>query len=342
MNFFSNRGLFGSRKDKQFPDRVALVLSRNLAHIPFPSSTYFSPIWSGEVQEEVRKVYLPLARKGFSWVGVTSHSKELKLLSWVFPDLLSDSLEKILIYKGNLGTIVNYQDHLSLFVEGWSCSNLEPYWNKLNRWDNLWEKQLEYAYSEQLGYLSSSPSRLGTGLKIYVRLHLPALSFLYGEDKIYQWFKDGDKFRVEVYGEEDQVLAHLFVVSNLFTLGIKETEILKMTQDFVREIQGWEKQARAFLVKSPSHQDIFWQIMESQYKGLMRTYKEQDKKKFLDFVSFWLLAQEEGIMPQSRGFSFMKIHDLWVKIVNDSLSKGQNWKILDFLETELGRIFNDV
>ena len=47
-------------------------------------------------------------------------------------------------------------------------------------------------------------------------------------------------------------------------------------------------------------------------------------------------------MPQSRGFSFMKIHDLWVKIVNDSLSKGQNWKILDFLETELGRIFNDV
>ena len=326
-------------------NRVALVLSRNFAHVPFSSSIYFSPLWEEEVKKRAKEVYSFLARRGFSWVELSSSSKELELLSWVFPQLLSDSSGKILIHRGNLGAIINYQDHLSLFVEG-EYQSLEPYWKKLNKWDDFWEGKLEYAYSEELGYLTSSPSRLGTGFKIYMRLHLPALSFIYGEEKVFQWFKDSDKFSVEVYGENNQALAHLFVFSNLFTLGVKEIEILKTIQDFGRGVWEWEKQARASLVKSSSRQDIFRQMMECLWKELIEENEEeneeQNEKKFLDFVSFWLLAQSEGILPESWGFQFMKTIDLWGKVMSGRLLRGQSLKVLGFLGIELGRIWNDV
>jgi len=343
MSFILSKRLSLNRKDKFLDgfNRVALILSRNFADTPFPSSIYFSPLWEEEVKKRVKKIYYSLTRWGFSWLELGPHSREIKSLSWFLPQLPYDYSGKVLIHKGNLGVLINYQDHLSLFVEG-EHHNLESYWKKLSKWDDFWESHLPYAYSEQWGYLTSSPSRLGTGIKIYMRMHLPALSFLYGERKVFQWFKDSDKFLVEVYGESEQILSHLFVISNLFTLGVKEREVLKTMQDFGKGIWEWEKQARASLVKFPSRRDIFWQMVENLYKELIEENLEKDEKKILDFISFWLLAREEGILPESRGFQFVKTNNLWNKVINRGLLRGQGMKILDFLGIDLGRIFNDV
>lgn len=344
MSFTLSKRLLSSRKNKLLDgfSKAVLILSRNCADIPFPPSKYFSPFWEEEVKKRVEEVYSSLARGGFSWLELGSHSEKIKSLSWFFPQLLYDSSGKILIHKGNLGALINYQDHLSLFLEG-EHYNLESYWKRLSKWDDFWESHLPYAYSEQWGYLTSSPSRLGTGFKIYMRMHLPALSFLYGERKLLQWFKDNDKVVVEAYGGEDeQILAHLFIVSNLFTLGVKEKEVLKTMQDFGKGIWKWERQARVSLVKSSPRQNIFWQMVENLYQELIEENGEGDEKKFLDFISFWLLAQEEGILPESQGFQFVKANDLGNKAISRGSLRGQALKILGFLGIDLGRIFSDV
>ena len=42
--------------------------------------------------------------------------------------------------------------------------------------DDLFEQNLDYAYDERIGYLTSCPTNVGTGIRASVMVHLPALA----------------------------------------------------------------------------------------------------------------------------------------------------------------------
>ena len=44
-----------------------------------------------------------------------------------------------------------------------------------NQIDNWIEKEVEYAFDESLGYITSCPTNVGTGLRASVMIHLPGL-----------------------------------------------------------------------------------------------------------------------------------------------------------------------
>ena len=75
----------------------------------------------------------------------------------------------------SLTVLVNMSDHLlirALSGEG----KPESQWNRLNTLDDELGGTLNYAYHERLGYLTSSLRYVGTGLKVAVVLHLPAIA----------------------------------------------------------------------------------------------------------------------------------------------------------------------
>src|SRR5690606_36993613 len=82
--------------------------------------------------------------------------------------ILLDSQEKIVV-------MVNEEDHIRMqcILPGFQ---LKEAWEKLNQVDNMIEEKVEYAFHEQLGYLTCCPTNVGTGLRSSVMMHLPALT----------------------------------------------------------------------------------------------------------------------------------------------------------------------
>lgn len=97
--------------------------------------------------------------------------------------------------------------------------------------DRLLEGQMEFAFDEQLGYLTHCPTNLGTGMRASVMLHLPALSQsgLMGA-LIENVSKLGLTFR-GLYGEGTQAKGCLYQLSNQVTLGITEEETVEKLGD---------------------------------------------------------------------------------------------------------------
>jgi protein arginine kinase len=70
--------------------------------------------------------------------------------------------------------MINEEDHLRIQVMQ-SGLDLEGTWRQVNQIDDLVEKKVTYAFHEKLGYLTACPTNVGTGMRVSVMLHLPAL-----------------------------------------------------------------------------------------------------------------------------------------------------------------------
>ena len=70
--------------------------------------------------------------------------------------------------------MVNEEDHLRIQVMH-SGLDLRAAWEQINGIDDLLEEQVNYAFHDQLGYLTACPTNVGTGMRVSVMLHMPAL-----------------------------------------------------------------------------------------------------------------------------------------------------------------------
>ncbi len=70
--------------------------------------------------------------------------------------------------------MINEEDHLRIQVMH-SGLDLDAAWEKINHIDDVIEDQIGYAFHDRLGYLTACPTNVGTGMRVSVMLHLPAL-----------------------------------------------------------------------------------------------------------------------------------------------------------------------
>ena len=75
----------------------------------------------------------------------------------------------------NISIMVNEEDHIRLQVLT-AGSQLKEAWNIANELDDKLEDKLDIAFSKKWGYLTACPTNLGTGLRVSVMVHLPALN----------------------------------------------------------------------------------------------------------------------------------------------------------------------
>jgi Arginine kinase len=64
--------------------------------------------------------------------------------------------------------------------------NLDEVWQMVNQWDDRIEEHVVYAFDEKLGYLTACPTNVGTGIRVSVMLHLPALALTRQIEKIFR------------------------------------------------------------------------------------------------------------------------------------------------------------
>ena len=148
-----------------------------------------------------------------------------------------------------IAIMVNEEDHLRIQVLR-SGLQLEEAAAEINRIDDLLESRVSFAFHSRYGYLTACPTNVGTGLRVSVMLHLPALKMTGQIEKVFQAAKDMHLAIRGLYGEGTEATGDFFQVSNQTTLGRSEERILT---DFCRQIVPgiveYEKLARSALLK---------------------------------------------------------------------------------------------
>lgn len=156
--------------------------------------------------------------------------------------------------------MVNEEDHLRMQVLR-SGFQLGEAFNQINRIDDVLEDTLEFAYSRRFGYLTACPTNVGTGIRVSVMLHLPALKLTGEIEKVRRAARDLHLAVRGMFGEGSEALGDFYQVSNQTTLGRSEQEILADFQStVVPQIIAYEQQARQALLRQKLSQldDKVW------------------------------------------------------------------------------------
>ncbi|MAG94589.1 MAG: ATP--guanido phosphotransferase, partial [Planctomycetaceae bacterium] len=126
----------------------------------------------------------------------------------------------------NVALMINEEDHLRIQVLG-SGLALEECWEEINRIDDALETEVTYAFSERLGYLTACPTNVGTGIRVSVMLHLPALVLTKEIQKVFQALQKISLAVRGLYGEGSQAMGDFYQISNQVTLGKSEEQLIQ-------------------------------------------------------------------------------------------------------------------
>ncbi len=157
----------------------------------------------------------------------------------------------VIIAEGEMfAAMVNEEDHLRLQTLAPGL-NLRSCWERINAIDDLIEQRIAYAFDARYGYLTACPTNLGTGIRVSVMLHLPALKMTGQIDKAMAAARDCDLAVRGLFGEGTDAVGDLFQLSNQITLGVSEKRVVEDFEDcVVPKIAAYELQARQTLLDS--------------------------------------------------------------------------------------------
>jgi protein arginine kinase len=146
-----------------------------------------------------------------------------------------------------LAIMVNEEDHLRIQVLR-SGLQLEEAWEQINKVDDKLESTLDWAFHPRFGYLTACPTNVGTGIRVSVMLHLPALKLTGEIEKVFRAAKELRLAVRGLYGEGTEATGDFYQISNQTTLGKTEDEIISDFKHLViPKIIEYEQHARRTL-----------------------------------------------------------------------------------------------
>lgn len=156
--------------------------------------------------------------------------------------------------------MINEEDHLRIQSLR-SGLQLDALWDEVNEADTILSDKLPFAFDRQFGYLTACPTNVGTGIRVSVMVHLPALRLTKELERMERAARDMRLAVRGLYGEGTEAIGDLYQISNQTTLGRSEDEILSsLGSTVIPKIVEYETAARKALARERSHQldDKVW------------------------------------------------------------------------------------
>ncbi len=275
----------GPQSDIVISSRIRLA--RNLADFPFVSRA--SEQDRAQIEQSVRECVLSLKNgdQALLYVDVNQLATldrqflvERQLISREHAEgrgarsVAIDQSEKFSV-------MINEEDHLRIQVMQ-SGLSLDEAWERINRIDDVVEQHVTYAYHERLGYLTACPTNVGTGMRVSVMLHLPALVITRQIEKVFRSLQKISLAVRGLYGEGSQAMGDFYQISNQITLGRSEVDLIKQVGDIVPVIINYERQARDFLIRE-SHENLHDRV--SRAYGILRTAQTISSEETMHLLS---------------------------------------------------------
>lgn len=228
-------------------------LARNVEGVPYPAR-----LNDERASSIARKVYEAVTREGGDNYDLYKMSninpidgnvlKEKHLIS---TDLLNNNQfgAAIINESETVSIMINEEDHVreQCILRGLA---LKEAYKEINRVDDAISKNVKFAFDPKLGYLTSCPTNLGTGMRASVMMFLPGLSITKTLEQCVAAVGRLNMAIRGVYGEGSSAEGYIYQVSNQKTLGCSEEQIIEAVQTSINHIVDAEFRAREALLKS--------------------------------------------------------------------------------------------
>ncbi|MGD9721610.1 MAG: protein arginine kinase [Pirellulales bacterium] len=198
--------------------------------------------------------------------------------------------------REQVSLMINEEDHLRIQVMH-SGLDLQAAWEQIDRIDSLIAEQVTFAFHPQLGYLTACPTNVGTGLRVSVMLHLPALVLTRQIEKVFRSLQKISLAVRGLYGEGSQAMGDFYQISNQITLGKSEMELVKQVGDIVPVLIEYERRAREFLVKE-SHENLHDKV--SRAYGILRTAQKISSEETMHLLSSVRMGVNLGLIEDLK------------------------------------------
>ncbi len=189
--------------------------------------------------------------------------------------------------------MINEEDHLRMQALRPGLQ-LRQAWTAIDAFDSALEKKINYAFDNELGYLTACPTNLGTGIRVSAMLHLPGL--VLGE-QINPIIQSVNKLGLAVrglYGEGTEALGNVFQVSNQMTLGESENMIVERLEKVLSQIIEHEENARQTLLeKKPK---VVFNHIGRAY-GILANAHSISSKETMNLLSLMRLGVDMDLFP---------------------------------------------
>ncbi|HTB83197.1 MAG TPA: protein arginine kinase [Candidatus Sulfotelmatobacter sp.] len=189
--------------------------------------------------------------------------------------------------------MINEEDHLRMQALRPGLQ-LRAAWNAIDGFDSALEKKLDFAFDNDLGYLTACPTNLGTGIRVSAMLHLPGCVL---DEQINPIIQSVNKLGLAVrglYGEGTEALGNVFQVSNQMTLGESETVIVERLEKVLAQIIEHEQNARERLLEKKPKM-VFNHIGRAY--GILANAHSISSKETMNLLSLMKLGVDMELFP---------------------------------------------
>jgi protein arginine kinase len=283
----------GEHNDVAVSTRVRLA--RNLQGLPFPP--VLGKEEEEELQREVVRAFGPLGDR-FTVVyldRLPPIERRMLLERNIISQDFSVSPNKLVVLSPDerLSAMVNEEDHLRLAcIESGLC--LERTFASVDELDGELEKSLHFAASMEWGYLNTSLSNAGTGLRASVMLHLPALVM---DGNIGWALKRAGQMGLQIkgyWGEGDNSLGDMYQISNPLSVGSGEKDILATVQKAAVDLMEYERKARDEMIAA---RRMELEDRVHRALGILKHCRIVASKEAIDLLGSVRLGLSLGVLP---------------------------------------------
>ena len=239
-------------------------LARNLKEVPFTHRAreeQMAMVYSSVVSA-VRKTPALVSSTALAMRELTPLDRQFLVERHLISHDLADNGRLrglLLVPDESVSAMVNEEDHMRLQALA-SGFQLRSAWEAVNAIDDDLGQDLDYAFSDDLGYLTACPTNAGTGMRASVLIHLPSLVLTKQIGRVLQGITQVGLAVRGFYGEGSQIMGNFFQISNQTTLGQSERETVESLERVTRQIIDYEQRARDELLKDARVQieDKIW------------------------------------------------------------------------------------
>jgi len=195
---------------------------------------------------------------------------------------------------GNVSVMINEEDHLR--YQGIGCGlNLVNLSGEVFRIEELIGDNVEYAFNDDYGYLTSCPTNIGTGMRASVFMHLPGLVFTNEVEKVLKGALQIGMAVRGIYGEGSEIRGSLFQISNQHTIGFREEDLLERITKLAKMIIDIEKKARDVIL-SKARNEFEDKIFRSL--AILRSARTMSSGEVLNLLSAVRFGVGVGIVKE--------------------------------------------